>query len=194
MELTHALYRYCDLPFDARRCFDLAWCYEQQQQLASAFGFYLRAAQQSEDSQLNYESLLRAAFCFEQQGSRPASTKHLFEYAIGASPLRPEAYYHICRFLEWINDWPQILLFASMGLAHCDAAVSPSITDLRYPGAYALKFYRALSLYHVGDAETSIKLFAELNNDKTVNETYSKLIAHNLSFVCTVKAKNYPKV
>lgn len=193
MELTHALYRYCDLPFDARRCFDLAWCYEQQQQLASAFGFYLRAAQQSEDSQLNYESLLRAAFCFERQGSRPASTKHLFEYAIGASPLRPEAYYHICRFMEWINDWPQILLFASMGLSHCDAAVSPSITDLEYPGAYALKFYRALSLYHVGDAETSIKLFAELNNDKTVNETYSKLIAHNLSFVSTVKAKNYPK-
>ena len=152
-----------------------------------------RAAQQSEDSQLNYESLLRAAFCFERQGSRPASTKHLFEYAIGASPLRPEAYYHICRFMEWINDWPQILLFASMGLSHCDAAVSPSITDLEYPGAYALKFYRALSLYHVGDAETSIKLFAELNNDKTVNETYSKLIAHNLSFVSTVKAKNYPK-
>jgi len=193
MELTQALYRYCDLPFDAQRCFDLAFCYEQIGQLASAFGYYLRAAQQSENSQINYESLLRAAFCFEQQGSRPASTKHLFEYAIGADPHRPEAYFHICRFMEWQNEWPQILLFSSMGTALTVAAVPPAKTDLKYPGAFALKFYRALSLYHVGDGETSLKLFAELNNDKSVNEFYSKLVANNLAYVGTVRAKNYVK-
>lgn len=193
MELSHALYRYCDSPNNDRTCFDLALCYEQQSQLASAFGFYLRAAQHSQHNQLIYESLLRAAFCFEQQGSRPASTKHLFEYAISACPNRPEAYFHICRFMEWINDWPQISLFSSMGLAQCDQPLMPPITDLRYPGTYALKFYRGLSLYHLGDNETATKLFVELNNDKTVDEFYAKLVTNNLTYMSTLRAKNYPK-
>jgi tetratricopeptide (TPR) repeat protein len=191
MELKHALYHYCDRPFDGKTNFDLAYCYENQEQLASAFGYYLRASQHSTDSLLIYESLLRAAFCFEQQGSRPFSTKHLFEYAIGANPQRPEAYFHICRFLEWSNEWAQILLFSSIGMTMTIDAVEPSLTDLNYPGTYALKFYKALSLYHLGDAETSLKLFAELNNDKKVNETYAKLIANNVSYVSTVKPKNY---
>lgn len=194
MELTTALYKYCDRPTDGKVNFDLAYCYEEQRQHASAFGYYLRAAQHSTDDLLIYESLLRAAFCFEQQGERPFSTKHLFEYAIGAAPGRPEAYFHMCRFLEWKNEWAQILLFSSIGMNTTVDAVQQPLTDLKYPGTYSLKFYRALSLYHLGDAETSLKLFAELNNDKTVSETYAKLIANNVAFVATVKPKNYVKV
>jgi len=193
MEITHALYNYCDRPCDARANFDLAHSYEKQKQLASAFGYYLRASQFSEDSLLIYESLLRAAFCFEQQGARPSSTRHLFDYAIGADPQRPEAYYHICRFLEWKSEWPQILLYSSVGLSTTINAVQPSKTDLAYPGAHALKFYKALSMYHLGDGETSLKLFAELNNDKTLDNFYKNLVANNLSFVSALKAKNYAK-
>lgn len=194
MELIAALYKFCDLPFDGKTNFDLAYCYEDQKQLASAFGYYLRAAQHSNDNLLIYESLLRAAFCFEQQGERPFSTKHLFEYAIGAAPERPEAYYHICRFLEWSADWAQILLFASVGYATTAAAHAPPLTDLNYPGAFALKFYRALSLYHLGDAENSLKLFAELSNDKTVDEFYEPLVKNNVSYISTLSSKNYAKI
>lgn len=192
MELTAALYRYCDSPFDARCCFDLAWCYEQQGQLASAFGYYLRAAQQSDQQLINYESLLRAAFCFDNQGSRPFSTKCLYEYAIGTDPRRPEAYYHVCRFLERKNSWSEILLFSSCGVTQCLTAVQPSITDLKFPGVVGLKFYKALSLYYLGDAESSHRMFAELNNDKTLCDPFDKLVANNLSFVSTLRAKNYP--
>lgn len=191
MELTHALYNYVDRPLDGRANFDLAYCYEQQKQLASAFGYYLRASQFAEDSLLIYESLLRAAFCFEQQGERPFSTKHLFEYAIGANPQRPEAYYHICRFLEWKGEWAQILLYSSVGLSTTIDAVEPAKTDLSYPGPHSLKFYKALSLFHLGDGETSLKLFAELNNDKMLDDFYRNLVANNLAFVSTLKAKNY---
>ena len=194
MELTQALRHYCDRPFEDKASFDLAHCYEEQKQLASAFGYYLRASQHSTNSLLIYESLLRAAFCFEQQGSRPSSTRHLFEYAIGADPQRPEAYYHICRFLEWSNDWAQILLFSSIGMSTTADAVAPPLTDLNYPGHYALKFYRALSLYHLGDAETSMKLFSELSNDKTINDYYAELVANNIKFIATLKTKNYIKV
>lgn len=193
MELTHALYNYCDRPQDAQTNFDLALCYENKKQLASAFGYYLRAAQFADNSLLIYESLLRAAFCFEQQGERPFSTKHLFEYAIGADPQRPEAYYHICRFLEWQSEWAQILMYSSVGLSTTVEAVDPPQTNLSYPGPHALKFYKALSLYHLGDGETSLKLFAELNNDKTLNDFYKNLVANNLSYVATLKAKNYVK-
>jgi hypothetical protein len=193
MEITHALYNYCDRPCDARANFDLAHSYEKQKQLASAFGYYLRASQFTEDSLLIYESLLRAAFCFEQQGARPSSTRHLFDYAIGADPQRPEAYYHICRFLEWKSEWAQILLYSSVGLSTTINAVQPSQTDLSYPGPHSLKFYKALSMYHLGDGETSLKLFAELNNDKTLDDFYKKLVANNLSFVSALKAKNYAK-
>lgn len=191
MELTHALYNYIDRPNDAEANFDLAYCYEKQKQLASAFGYYLRASQFSENSLLIYESLLRAALCFEQQGARPSSTRHLFEYAIGADPQRPEAYYHICRFLEWKSEWPHILLYSSVGLSTTITAVQPTKTNLDYPGPHALKFYKALSLFHLGDGETSLKLFAELNNDKTLNDFYRNLVSNNLAFVSTLKAKNY---
>ena len=191
MELTHALYNYVDRPCDANANFELAYCYEQQKQLASAFGFYLRASQFANDSLLIYESLLRAAFCFEQQGERPFSTQHLFEYAIGADPQRPEAYYHICRFLEWKSEWAQILLYSSVGLSTTVGATKPTQTNLSYPGPYALKFYKALSLYHLGDGETSLKLFAELNNDKTLDDVYKNLVANNLLYVAGLKSKNY---
>ena len=189
----HALYNYCDRPLDARANFDLAHCYEDQKQLASAFGYYLRASQFANDSLLVYESLLRAAFCFEQQGERPFSTKHLFEYAIGADPRRPEAYYHICRFLEWKSEWAQILMFSSVGLSTTLDAVQPSKTDLSYPGPHSLMFYKALSLYHLGDGETSMKLFAELNNDKMLDDFYKGIVSNNLSIVSAIKSKNYAK-
>lgn len=193
MELTQAIYNYCDRPLDAKANFDLAYCYEQQKQLASAFGYYLRASQFAEHSLIVYESLLRASFCFEQQGARPSSTRHLFDYAIGADPQRPEAYYHICRFLEWNNEWAPILMYSSVGLSTTLTAVAPSQTDLSYPGPHALKFYKALSLYHLGDGETSLKIFAELNNDKTLDDFYRNLVSNNLTYVATLKAKNYAK-
>ena len=61
----------------------------------SAVSYYLRAAERTDEILLKYESLIRAALCFERQGSRNFTVKGLIQHAISTCPTRPEAYFYL---------------------------------------------------------------------------------------------------
>ena len=49
---------------------NLALHYDDIGQTATAVSFYLRTAERTEDDLIKYEALIKAAHCFEKQGTR----------------------------------------------------------------------------------------------------------------------------
>ena len=64
------LLEYIKDPTDPERNFAIGLQYDLLGQSASAVSFFLRTAERTDDELLRYECLLRAALCFERQGSR----------------------------------------------------------------------------------------------------------------------------
>ena len=85
--ILHALNS--DSPFTN---YDLALCYDEINQTASAISHYLRCAERTKDKNLQYECMIRAGLSIKKQGERLHTEKSFFQNAISIFPERPEAY------------------------------------------------------------------------------------------------------
>ena len=69
-------------PANAETNFALALYYNSIGQTASAVSYYIRTAERTDNDLLKYECLVKAARCFEKQGTRAFSVKGLLQHAI----------------------------------------------------------------------------------------------------------------
>lgn len=162
--------------------FWLAHEYEKLGQTAPAIGFYLRSAEKSADIDLQYECLVRMARCFDSQGSRKATTINLFQQAIGLKPERPEAYYYLTKIYEWQKEWHLCYHYSSIAYGACGNSVPKPLTDLGYPGFYAILFQKCLGGWWTGKTDESRKLlqFIAAEYKDTMDETYYDTVQNNL--------------
>lgn len=162
--------------------FWLAYEYESIGQSAPAVSFYLRAAEKSTDIDLQYESLIRIAKCFDSQGSRKATTINLFQQAIGLKPDRPEAYFYLTKIYEWQQEWQLCYHYASIAYSVAKDQGIETLTDLGYPGIYAIMFQRCLGGWWIGKTEESRRLlqFIAKEYKDTMDKTYYDTVQNNL--------------
>lgn len=167
-------------PYDAIANLHLAYEYEQQNQLASAISFYLRAAEFSSDSNISYESLIRTGLCLGKAGDRPHSEKGAFLNAIQCMSNRPEAYYYLSQYEEFRKNWQESLMYANIGLDLCKHDNPEFIHPLKYNGKMCLLFQKALCSWWIGLCDESRELFQILKNDYNLVEPYKTLVQNNL--------------
>ncbi len=180
------LLEYIKDPTDPERNFAIGLEYDLLGQSASAISFFLRTAERTNDELLRYECLLRAALCFERQGSRNFTVKGLLLHAVAIQPKRPEAYYHLSRFYERKSEdghWNESYTAASIGESVAENIESGLRTNLNYPGRDAIRFQKALSSWHCGLCDESRSLFKELMSSKELSEDYKKIIYSNLKYM-----------
>ena len=168
-------------PNNAELNFNVAVCYDNIGQMASAVSYYLRAAERTDEILLKYESLIRAALCFERQGSRNFTVKGLIQHAISTCPTRPEAYFYLGRHYESIQEWHECFLITSIGETVADKNPESLRTQLDYPGFYGIKFLKSVSSWWCGLCDDSRKILQELVRDPSVAPEYKTLCISNLS-------------
>jgi hypothetical protein len=169
--------------FNAELNFQVAQEYENIGQTAAAVSFYLRAAEYGYDSHplIAYTSLIRMAFCFEDQSWREHSVSNSLLQAIQYMPNRPEAYFLLSRFYERSQKWQECYTFAEIGLLH-KGRFEPLPAYVEYDGDFCLLFEKAVSGWWVGRQEESDSIFKSLLN-QDISEMYRSTIEYNLKLM-----------
>jgi len=177
---------YIKNPTNSETNFKMALEYDGLGQLASAVSYYLRTAERAENDLLKYECLIRAAMCFEKQGSRNFTVKGLLQHAVSILPNRPEAYYHLSRFYEHKQDdghWNDTYMIASIGEGVADISREGLRTDVGYLGKDSLLFQKALSGWNCGLCDESRTIFRSLMRSEQLPEDYKRIVYNNLKFM-----------
>ena len=169
--------------FNPEKNFNLALEYERLGQLASAAGFYLRAAEFGYKTHplIAYASLLKMALCFDQQKDRNGTVITNLLEAIAFLPGRPEAYFLLSIIYERSKKWHECYTFAELGLVASASAVNmplPAFVD--YHGSYCLKFEKAVSGWWIGRKDESKTIFTYLLDEYRMAPEYVNGCLNNL--------------
>jgi hypothetical protein len=182
--LNDALFNYLMDPKNPSYNFILGKVYEDMGHTAAAASFYIRtgefATEFDGNELLTYEALLRLALCFEHQGSRVFTTKGILLRAISLMPNRPEAYYLLARMYEYCKEWQESYTFAILGENVKDSE-EKLITNVEYPGKYALTFERAMTAWWIGLWDESMYLFKELIKDPNIQWNFMTVAKNNIA-------------
>ncbi len=181
--MSNILTRFIEDPYNDEIVFNLANFYFDQNQTSSALTYYLRVTEYSTNSDLVYESLIKAGLCIEKQGNRVYNTKGLYLHAISHSPKRPEAYFLLSRLYEWNKEWQESYTIASIAESICDFNSLSPRTNVEYPGKYGLKFEKAVSSWWMGRTDESLNLFLDLYENEKMDEIHTNLVKQNIRFM-----------
>jgi tetratricopeptide (TPR) repeat protein len=164
--------------------FKLASFYEDNEQLAAAISYYLESAELSIYEFTQYESLIRAALCFEKQGNRIHTSLDLLYKAVALLPERYEAPFHLIRILNLMQQYHQAYSIASIYTRKYTVGQVPLIrTD--YEGIHAIEFEGGLAAWWIGFIEEAKSTMYKLTKHSSF--MYSQLAARNLRSI------GYPK-
>lgn len=140
--------------------FNLGYAYEKWNQLAAAIEFYLEAADSSEVTLTTYESLVRAAICYERQGNRTSTVRDLLYNAVALQPNAIEAHFLLSRQYEWSKQWHESFMHACIGLDKMRFVCVKPIEGLY--GAISLYFQKGVAAWWIGMTEESRTIMYEV--------------------------------
>lgn len=184
-DLKSMLKTYIQRPNSPEANWSLALYYDGIGQTATAVSFYIRTAERTQDDLIRYEALIRAASCFEKQGTRRFTVKNIMKRAITVQPHRPEGYFILSKAYEHdaSNDgrWFDSYTMASIGLSLADKeVVIPLSTEVDYPGRHALMYQKAVAGWWCGLGDESRNIFLDLYNNYNLDDFYRQKVHENL--------------
>ena len=171
----------------------LADTYFNIKQYAAAMSFYIKSAESTENKDIQYYSLIKAAHCLELTGNRTTLVKCLYSHAINIFPNRPEAYYFISRNYEWTNDWIPSYTYANLGLMVANHDNLDEISKkLNYESKYFLIFQKAVAAWWWGKHQESRNLFHYIiDNYSNIDDIHKKAIQSNIIRLGSGKSFEY---
>lgn len=172
-------------PEDPEVNWKMALHYHDIGQTAAAVGFYVRCAERTDDQLLQYECMLRAAMCFEQQGIRKFSVRGMLQHAVSLMPDRPEAYYMLGIILANENNdgsWFDSYTYSTLGLKVAKPVEElPKLrTVVNYTGIHELKLQNAYAAWHTGLCVESKQKHIEMYNDDNLPKYLKHRVKNNL--------------
>lgn len=179
------LYSYIADPEHQDTNWNLAIYYHSIGQTATAVSFYIRTAERTNDTLLQYECLVRAGMCFETQGIRKFSVKGMLQHATALHPERPEAYYMLSMIQSNENydgNWFDSFVNATLGvkIAKPIEELPKLRTTVSYPGKVYMEFQRAHTAWWCGLCDESRDLFRELYSRSDLPNDLSAVVKNNL--------------
>jgi tetratricopeptide (TPR) repeat protein len=156
--------------------FKLAGYYEDNDQLAAAISYYIESAESIYEF-TQYESLIRAALCFEKQGNRTHTTLDLLYKAVAVLPERYEAPFHLVRILNLMQQYHQAYSIASIYTRKFSLAQVPLLRT-EYEGFHALEFEKAVAGWWVGYIEEAKEIMYRIS--KLDSPVYAQAAARNM--------------
>jgi len=178
--LLGLLNHYIKHPEDQYNKFWLGQKYAEIGHWSSAMGYFLSAAEFTDDDDLAYECLIKKALGYSTLKHREAHYKNSCLLAIGLRPERPEGYFALCVYYSTsssIRDedrWQQIYCWAQNGKILAKNYNGPELmTDIGYHKEFIFDYYIALSLWWTGQFEKSLQTFHELLDNPNLDEDYT---------------------
>ena len=197
--LTNLLHHYIQNPDDPEINYLLAMFYWDIGQTAACMSYCLRTVERSEKKLLQYECLIRAAMCYEKQGTRKFTVKGLIQNAMIVMPSRPEAHFLLARHYEHHNQsddgaWKDCYQTACIAEAFCERDPEPLRTQVDYPGYYGILFEKAISSWWCGLCDEARDMLQDLLDNYDLDETYRAAVIDNLKRLTKDNNVGLPKL
>jgi hypothetical protein len=180
-KLTELIHIFIENPDDPVANFNLAIFYEQHGQLASAVSYYLRTAERTNHTPLVYESIVRAAICFDKQGTRNYTVKGMLQHSVALEPTRPEGYYLLSRYYERKEEWSESYMISSIAEKVCNYNQESLHTYVDYPGEYGILFQKAVSSWWCGLCDESRGILMHLRYNYKMDDGHRQAVDYNLN-------------
>ena len=167
-------------PKNPDKIFKLASEYDRLEQGAMAVSLYLKTADLSDNTLLQYKSLLGIAKCYWRQGNRTFTVESSLLDACGVMPELPEAHYFLSLLYAEQQKWKSSYLHARLGLR--GTWTTPDL-GVGYPGRNALAWLEARGKWRVaGTQEGKHKLF-DLKFKTILDDEHKELVDNLLSSI-----------
>lgn len=109
------LYKFIKNPFDANVAFSLAEEYYNEGHWSSSLGFFLRAAEFTDDLDLKYNSCYMIARSMANKSGRDTCERLLWEEVITIDPTRPEGYGALAGYHSWRGNMHDAYFISKVG-------------------------------------------------------------------------------
>lgn len=182
MSLQTVLEKHIMDPKNDSLCYDLAKEYDKIENGAMAVSLYLKAADMSEDTFLQYKCMIGIGRCYDRQRDRGFTVEGAFQDAVALVPDTPQAHYLLAKHYEATSQWKKCLMHANLGLSvdHVDGGALDE--ELGYPGWHYLKFLQALATWYIAGQQNGKELFFDLkykyNLKPDLADRVSKMLDH----------------
>lgn len=162
--------------------YKLALEYEKIGQTAAAVSYFLRSAERTNSTLLQYACLIKLGHCFDNQKNRAFTAKSMYRMAMTIMPERPEAYYFLAKFLAFESNYSECYSLCKLASHNCKNKNYNDIS-VGYPGDWGLIHYEALSSWWYGKIKDSLKLFRLLRSNywTQMDEYHRYSVQQNLS-------------
>ena len=176
------LKNFIEKPYDPESNLWFGEQYYQEEHKSAALTLFLRAAEYSLDKNkdLTYESLIKVALCLKGLEGRPHSVRGAILNAVTFDRDRPEAYYHLSYDHQVKNEWQESYLAAVQGLDKLKNLKS-TLTDIDFPGEYALIFQKAVAGWWIGYWDESRTLFRYILDNFSMRDEFITACYSNLA-------------
>jgi len=154
-------------PKNPVKIYNLAQCYDKIENGAMAVSLYLKTADISKDTNLQYKSLIGIARCYDRQRDRNFTTEGALLDAAALMPKRPEAHYLLCAVYEKMKKWKSCLLHANLALDIEDIVPNE---ELGFPGKIDLEYFQALAKWSITAQQDGKQLFFNLKHKRKLPE------------------------
>ena len=188
-EIKKCLTEFVNSPYDSKINFNLGYAYEKEKQYASAFSYYLRCAEFTEDKVLGSEALLRCSLCLNNQGGRDQKELHFIEHSISTSPNSLEPYLLASRFYSWRSDntpekrhWLKSYMYACMGINILENSIQERrfYIDVGYKN-YELYYQKALAGTNIGKIDEVREIYMKILSLFEISDTTKSFIKNKLN-------------
>ena len=150
-------------PKNSYKLYDLAKEYDRLEQGAMGVSLYLKAADLSDDSDLQYKCMIGLALIYDRQKDRGFTVEGALLDAAALCPERPEAHYYLCKYYESKGNWKHCLMHANTAIVLSRSTLEwYASDDLEATDIHYLYFYRALSTWHITGQQIGKHLFFDL--------------------------------
>lgn len=169
-------------PKNPEKLFKLAREYDKLEQGAMAVSLYLKTADLSDNTLLQYKSLIGIANCYWRQGNRSYTVESALLDATALMPERPEAHYLISELYAQQQKWKSSYLHAKLGLLIYYGGPETDI-DVGFPGRKALAWQKARGKWQIaGTQEGKHELF-DLKFKTILDDKHKQLVDNLLGSI-----------
>lgn len=180
INLQKAIEAFIQSPGDPTINFLIGYEYDRRGQIAAALSFYLRVAETTTDKDLQYECLIRNFLNISKQKERKHSATGQLFHAISVRPDRPEGYFLLSRYYEREQKWQESYTTACTGLQFIKHQYRPLVTDVEYPGEYAMHFQKAVAAWWIGKCDESRGMLRWIMDSYYMNDLFANVTRDNI--------------
>lgn len=174
--LQELLNKHCLDPKNPDKLLALAREYDRLEQGAMAVSLYLKTADISESTEIQYECMIGIARSYQRQGNRQWTVKTGYMDAIALMPYRPEAHFFLAEFLQELHEWKASLMHVNTALEWYENGGRHS-DELNLPGYGSYKgllYHQAVAIWQISGTQTGKHAFFSLKHRYNMPAPYNE--------------------